>query len=237
MKENFSIFKEFFSMIKEAIIVLLFLILILWPSYFQKKLVDMGINKVEIMGMNMDLIKEKEKMEKTADASTSVANMQIEMNNLKGAIDSIAGTARNPEEKKTLNTLASKTVKIVNAAKKIDNNLKNQMSMQQDVLTQMKIVAPKEGWICVGKLNEDKKEWDSSVNNSIQEHKTNYAEGEILTILDDVYLRSNGSPLVNPDSKVTGIIKGGEQVKYLAKDYAHSVGGGWFLWLKVSKNS
>jgi len=235
MKEKIQLLREVFSMLREAIIVLLFLILLLFPKAFKNKLVDMGFSKLEFMGMNMDL---DEQIKETADAGKQVADLQLQASGLKSVIDSIQNKSNNPEEKKILKDLSVKTEKMYTTANKLDGNLKQRMSVQQDALAQqMNIKAPDEGWIYAGKINQAKTDWVLAIKPTIAERKQAYAEGEELTITDDVYLRKDEATSMHANSEVISVVKAGEKVIFLDKDYSHAIGGGWFVWLKVRRIS
>jgi hypothetical protein len=235
MKERIQLLKEIFLLLREAIIVLLFLFLLMFPTSFKNKLVELGFSRVEFMGMDMNL---SEQIKETADAGKQVADLQLQASGLKSVIDSIQKKSTNPEEKKILKSLSNKTETMYSTANKLDGNIKQRMSVQQEALTeQTNIKAPDEGWIYAGKINQEQTTWLLSIKPTIAERKINYESGEELTITDDVYLRKDEVTTMRANSEVIAVIKAGEKVIFIEKDYSHAVGGGWFMWLKVRRNS
>jgi hypothetical protein len=230
MKETIQGMKEFFAMLKEAIIVIIFLLLILWPTGLKTQLSKIGFDGLNFMGMSMSF-------KETAEAGKEVAAIQQQVSGLTSVIDSLSSKSSNPAEKQLLEKLSSNTKEIVVATKALDNKFKDQISNQQSTLPQNMIEQiPDIGWIYAGKLKENKTDKDASVTPTVMPLKGEYNNQEVLTVTDDVYLRNDGDALKHANADIITVLKTGEQVTYLAKDYSHSVGGGWFLWLKVKRN-
>jgi len=232
MKEKLSTLKEFFGMLREALIIFLFIFLFCFPTAFKAQLARMGFDKFDMGGLSMDL---KSQMKETAKTGKEVADVGKQIADLKAIIDSIANQTRNSEEKNTLISLSEQAENIYSSANILDNKVKQQLVKQQFDAEKLNIDLPEEGWIYAGKQNESKTAWDPSVPLTVAGSKINFSEGEILTIIDDVYLRNDAPALSHANSKVIAVIKASEKVRYLANDYSHAVGGGWFCWLKVQR--
>jgi hypothetical protein len=232
MKEKLSLLKEFFGMVREALIIFLFLFLFCFPTAFKSQLARVGFDKFDMGGLSMEI---KSQMKETAQTGDQVAELQQQIGSLKTIIDSLASKSTNSEEKKTLSGLAERTQSIYSSTDLLDTKVKQQLSLQQRDAVKLKINIADEGWIYVGKLNETKTEWDNSIPSTIAEHKLDFQSGDIVTIIDDVYLRSDGASTSHANSQVIGVIKASEKVIYLSKDFSHAVNGGWFLWLRVRR--
>ena len=233
MKEKFQTIREFFASLREAIIVLLFLFLIFFPNKFKERLAEMGFEVFEWGGLKLNL---KEQYEKAKNAGQQVDELKTQSQQIYAALDSVSKRIGTPGEKKLIDSLKMQTGRIISLSSNLDNNMKTQLAVQEQVLTKSNLIEQaEEGWIYAGKINEAKTQWERSVKKTIAESVTDFKPGHLITIVDDVYLRSGKDERQFKSAKILSVIKEKEKVEFIAIDYSHAIGGGWFVWLKVRR--
>lgn len=188
--------KDIIGIVKEAALIMLFLTFFIFPSAVSNRLQEAGFYQGSFMGMDW-----KSKMEK-AEASTqmslknghSVSLIQENMQHL----DSLVASLQNSDSFKSnpaLKTIAKQLKISTDSVNSVDARIKTNLISQQDFISSVSDKkAPDAGWIFLGKAKIAGDEWQPGNPKTIDSIKPRELQDKILTIKEDVYLRSAAKP-------------------------------------------
>jgi len=106
---------------------------------------------------------------------------------------------------------------------------------QNSVERQSPNAAATEGWIFLGRVDENKQRWLIANGRPIAGGEfPQLTPGQELVLTDGLYLRSEGAPGQRASSPILDVIPAGTKVEVIDIDtQSHALAGGWFVWAKV----
>ena len=219
--------KEIFITFKEGLIVIVFLCLIIFPSFVKGVLGNLGISQINIAGMTAQIDKQEKTTKVTANDADS---LHRQLTSLNDTLNTIRQKIKDSAGKRIVAELSAKTSSMLQASNALNDNIINQISEQQNFAKQNLNADPlQQGWIFAGKKDEAQANWVANYHNTIKELKPAYSSGDKLTIIDNVYVRDG----FHSSSNIVTVAKEGQQVEYIEMQSLHALGGGYFIWFKI----
>lgn len=224
--------KEVLVVLREAILPVIFISLLLFPSLVNNVLQNAGFTEGSFAGLTW-----QKSVEQTKVASKYVADVGTELEEIKKELEQLEVSNSNPSVQRNVESLLTRIEDSQKKTKVADQTLKSSLINQEEVI-ERKTSQSKEqiGWIYLGKVDENKIRWERGYPKSIVPVKVeSVREGEVLKINDDVYLRGEVSSGPRSAASVLSVVRVNEQVQVLNLDFSHAKGGGWFVWTKVRR--
>ena len=230
--QGLSFIKEILVVLREAILPVIFILLLLFPSLINTALQNAGFTEGSFAGLTW-----KKSVEQTKIASQYVADVGSELEEIRKELEQLKGSNTNPSVQRNVESLLTRIEDSQNKTKVADQTLKSSLKNQEDVIERKDLQSKEQiGWIYLGKVDENKTGWERGYPKSIVPVRVeSVREGEVLKINDDVYLRGEVSSGPRSAATVLSVVKVNEQVQVLELDYSHAKGGGWFAWVKVKR--
>jgi len=222
VKDSVTIAKEGFVTMREVTILLiltLFLTSVDFESFLMRKLNHAGIT--EVMGVKLQT-QQQAAVETAKESSQRVSELENQVNELASIIGKLKEkTKPAPVPDAVVNSLVSPAIappkkpkvssgqidKISKQVDKIQQTISvakeatsTNLATQQTTLSVMdpKTSIPMDGWVYLGKINNDRTDWDDGKPNPID--LISYKDlkvGMTVTTFRNANLRSNPSPLAN----------------------------------------
>lgn len=234
MKEKMNFIKDFCATFKEALIVFVFILFLLFPEGIKNIFSRLGVTQLNVAGITATI---KQQQEGTIKIGQDADSLRRQITQLTDSIKTIASRVSDSEDKKLLTGISQKANNLVALSNSLNNNVINQISQQQNLAAKaLNTTEEQVGWIFAGKVDETKKNWITSSHHTIKELKPEYNYGDQVTVIDNVYVRdgdANGTNHAN--GSIISVAKTGDMLTYLEEDFSHAAGGGWFVWMKVKK--
>ncbi len=250
LKDRVAIFKDAFAGIREAMLVVLLLVLIIDPGIVARWLNASPFGKVGVFGLTLE---QKEKAAQTSVATgQSIAQLT---NRASAAEEQVAKLTETIQQLKQTASpaaapeLARLEVQARTAYQSIGQTLTAAdtaaRSNAQSIAVQSKVLqsegskaVAQTGWVMAGRVDATKTLWagqrpyvTAASPAALADGTTSFTVAASLRSLSDP---ADGSgQFARRD--VVGALAEGERVKILDKGYFPARGGGYFLWLKVQR--
>jgi hypothetical protein len=227
LKDNVSIFKDFFTLVKDVFVGLLVAALLLWPARLNDKLKAAGFTTGNFGVLSWSA-------QSTAqNVSQAKQDVQDGTNGLE-ALANDPKYAKDPRVRDILAKLKTSEANITSA----DATLKTTVAAQQSAAQPATATAAPavEGWILLGRIDQNKKQWVTENVNVAGGKSYSAAVGQEFELSEAVYLRSASSPGQRATGAILSVLPAGSKIKVLELDdqSSHALGGGWFVWARVS---
>jgi hypothetical protein len=226
MKDNISIFKDFFTLVKDVFVGVLVGALLLWPARLNDKLKAAGFTTGNFGVFSW-----------SAQTAQNVSQAKQDVQDGTTGLEAVANDpkyAKDPRLKEILEKLKTSEANITSA----DATLKNTVAQQQNAAQQPSAAKASEveGWILLGRVDQDRREWVTANINLAGGKTYSPAVGQELELSESVYLRTPSAPGKRATGAILGVLPEGSKVKVLELDdqSSHALGGGWFVWARVS---
>lgn len=226
--------KDVVSLSRDAIILLVFVLLLLSPATINGVLVAAGFTEGSIAGFTWK--KEIEAAEeKSKDAGQAFSKLEAQLLEFKEELKEVGQKTDDPEAKSAIVELDKKVESAQRNAQSANEAVKSSLLTQQQIIQQVSpTAAPKAaGWIYLGKVQEDKTRWISGHPATVAPIEADLKPPTLLKIQYDTYLRGDADSGTRSASTVSGVLKAGEMVEVVEVDYSHMKRGGWAVWAKV----
>jgi hypothetical protein len=227
IKDNVSIFKDFFTLVKDIFVGVLIAALLLWPTRLNDKLKAAGFTTGNFGVLSWS----------AQSTAQNVSQAKQDVQDGTTGLEALANDpkyAKDPRVKDILGKLKTSEANITSA----DAMLKNTVAQQQSATQQQSptTAPPTEGWIMLGRIDQDKKQWVTENVNLAGATAYSLAVGQELELSQSVYLRALSSPGQRATGAILSVLPAGSKVKVLELDdqSSHALAGGWFVWARVS---
>lgn len=228
-----SILKDLTVILRDGIILILFLLLIITPGRINSILVSAGFTKGTIGGLSWEA-KLKTAADETRTVGQSVDLARRNYDSLAGRLKALEQKMKDPRlksEVKQINDLVTVSQGELDVA---DRTVKRSLASQQQIVAE---IAPTQasvgGWIYVGKVNQNKSNWEQGSPVTVASFPLPFRVDRILNVTDDAYLRAEGSAGARASASIVGVVKAGAEVRVESYDFSPVPGGGWFVWAQV----
>jgi hypothetical protein len=210
---------------REALIVVMFLLLLLWPSAFNGVLERAGFTKGSLMGFEWQK-QLKDSTEQAKGAGDAITQIQARLQGLEKSLEGVTG----PDAA----ALKAQVRALVQDTQKADQATMNSLATQQRLIAQATPAAVEtSGWIYVGKTTSAHDKWtgDQALDNvSLSELRA----GTRVRMDRDVYVRDNDGRDPKNLGSIVGVLPRGEQV--VIQDVAFQPRPTFVaVWLKVKR--
>lgn len=229
MKITIENIKNSIGILREAIIVIAFILVLVFPNTFNSILQRAGFTKGSLLGFDW-----KKSSQETKVAAQEVADTNQQLKDLEHKLKSFEKTNSLAQPDSNINELKEQVHNLIEKTNIADKALKISLIQQEAVLSAAgKEIAADSGWIFLGRVNQEKDSWTEGSPETVKSTKPDLDRGTILTIIDDVYLRGETNGKWHSQGPVLSVAKFGEKVEVIEKDYSSARIGGWFVWAKV----
>jgi hypothetical protein len=216
--------KDVLGVAREALLVVLFLLLLLWPSGFNSILVNAGFTKGSVMGFEWEKLKAS--TEQAKGAGDAITQIQDRLQGLERSLEGATGPGTD--------ALRAQVRELVQDTQKADQATKSSLITQQRLIAQASPAAvDTSGWIYAGKTTPARDKWtgDQTFDNvPLSELRA----GTRVRVDRDVYLRDNDGRDAKNLGRVVAVLPRGEQAE--VQDVAfHPRAGFVAVWVQVKK--
>ncbi|MBC8185712.1 hypothetical protein H8E88_31890 [candidate division KSB1 bacterium] len=223
--------KNFLSAIREAIIIALFILVLIFPGTFNKILNEAGFTKGSLLGFDWEKTQEE-----TADAAKEVAAVNEELVEIKEQLTAVQSQPVNqrPESYRKIN---QQVQILITKSEKADRKLKASLYDQQQALQATgRTIKVQSGWLGLGRVKETKTTWMHGNPTTIQMVDPDIKPGVTLILKTDTYLRNETPGQWHSQGKILSVLKVGEKVKVIRQvDYSPAKSGGFYVWAYVER--
>ena len=225
-------FKDALSALRDALLIVLVLLLLLAPLTLRRRLTEAGFLDGSA-GANWKAVM-KTAAGQARNAGQQIGDLEATLAAAATRVSAMAANATDPALEAAVKQLATELGESQEKARLADHAVKNSVRMQQHL---MEKAAPAtiatRGWIYVGTATEDKQRWTASA--TVDARPPNVQLGAVLKIRDEIYLRkdSGESHAAAPVIAVLGV---GSSVEVRRVDYLPVEGGGWLVWANVTRH-
>lgn len=233
VKQYIETSKSFLGVLKDAVILIVAILLFGFPTFLSKRLNDSGITKAHlgIVEWENQAVKTKEDYAKLAKETD---DLKTQLTTTKHKFDSIVKTIKDTIAKKSIESLTTEINSSITQVTTTSSALKNGLFKQQTFVEENILGNDNNGgWIFLGKVSEDKKQWLQANTILANENKMPYMlEGKSVKIVDDVYLRQGNEGVASnyTNLPIQKVIKQGQIVTINKIGYTHAINGGNFIW-------
>ena len=231
-----AIVKDSFTVLRDCILVILFVFLVFFPVTLNQRLADAGFTEGSVAGFKWQKqIKAAE--EKTKNAAQMVSQLPEQFVKLGQNLETLGSQTSDAKLKASISELVQEVKQWEGGAKSANSDLSASLISQQQIVDQL---APGKietsGWLYLGKVTEDKKQWIGSAPENVYPVPAEIAPGTTLKTRRNTYLHADGPAGKRKSAPVLAGIKDGQSVEVTdPPDYSHKEGGGWFVWAKVKR--
>lgn len=236
MKEKIALIKEILASVREGILILVFIMVLFAPKVVNTILNNAGFVKGSIMGFEwkskVDSLKKNSR-----DMGTLVSHISEQrIPSLNSAIESLEKKISDPVLKDTLNSIKQQLTSIQNETHKADDMIQHAIIQQEHFNPEKAVTPTQTGWFYGGYVTPNKKNWMPQSQKNIDGNEPPQTKGDKVKLSADTYLREDNGNEFYTKAPVISVLQQNTEYEILDVGYTHAVKGGYFLWIKVSKN-
>ncbi len=223
--------KNFLSAIREAIIIALFILVLIFPGTFNKILNEAGFTKGSLLGFDWEKTQEE-----TAEAAKEVAAVNNELVEIKEQLTAVQSQPVN-QRQESYRKINQQVKTLITKSENADRKLKVSLYDQQEALQATgKTIKAQSGWLGLGRVNEAKAAWMSDNPTTIKKVNVNIKPGTMLILKTDAYLRGETSGKWHSQGKILSVLQVGEKVKVIRQvNYSPAKSGSFYVWAYVER--
>lgn len=217
-----------FALLREIFVVMLFFLLLFWPTAFSTLLTRVGISKVPTPFGDIDV----------KDAGNTVSSLNRGLTDTVARLQTMQATTSDQKGKQDLKEVTDYLQDLQEQAQATDQSLKTNLASQQATLEKTSPQSEQlAGWLFLGRVADDKAHWSpEGAKNVAPTLSPVLAVGQHFTVTAPVYLHDNAPSGTHFGGKVIGVVPAGGQVAVIAPpQYSHAIAGGAFLWVNVQR--
>jgi hypothetical protein len=209
--------KSVFSILKDTVLFITIIIIFIYPNETKNFLLTRGVNNIDFLG-NKIILK---------DIGQKISGSEQ-------VVDLLNSGKFGPDE---INLLKKFFENVQAANEKIKSSLADTpggggllTASKDQPVTSAATGSSQYGWVFAGKIDENKTAWSPNTTRTVNEENLTSSS---VTLTDDVYVRADTTSGKHASAPILGVMRNGDVVQVLDRDYSHGIGGGWFMWLKV----
>ena len=228
-----GVVRNLVSALRDSVLFLVFLLLLLTPDTLRNRLEDAGFTKGAIAGFEWKATI-KSTVEQTKTIGQKVEKANEDYKDFIVRLNTLEKKIQDPSLKSTVQGIEKEVEASRQALGQVDQTIRKSLSAQQQLVKKVTPSAVTEaGWIYLGWITEDKKDWANDSRFTTDARSPQLLRGKLLTVTDEVYVHADGPALGRAKAKILGVFDRGDTVKVVNLDYSHARRGGWFLWAEV----
>jgi hypothetical protein len=242
----FGLVKDGSTIARDLIFLILFVLLLRWPTTLSNLLSSAGVTEV-----NAGIFVWKQQLQASADQNKAAAQANSaatdSLGDVQTALTAIAAQSKDPSIKAQATQALGQVNGSLSSLQNVDQSLTKSLVTQQTILQTpttsaqanapaANIVSP-QGWVYLGKVDEARQNWVTPPQPKVSSSTPVPQVGQTITLTDDLYLRADkGSSQTYNQAAITGAVRSGSAAKVLDLQPSRARGGGYFLWAKISVN-
>ena len=232
-----TLLKNLVAALRDAVIFLLFVLLLATPETIKQRLERAGFHEGEIAGFKWQA-QLKNAAAETKSAGAQVEQASKEYETLLVRLKELESKVTTPEAKAAVREVNQAAAESQAQLESADKVLKRSLATQQDIVAQASPGSVAEaGWVYLGKISEDRSQWIEGSPKTVQAvPPKDLSRGARLAVKDDVYVRGDSGQSARSAAPIVGVAKTGETLTVTDVEYSHARGGGWFVWTKVRRS-
>lgn len=225
--------EQVIRLLRDVAIGGVFFCLVAAPKFVGQRLKDAGFTKFDRGGITWEADVQKAS-DKTKDAAVTVSNTTQTLQNAIASLNELSSQAQEPKVKDEIKNLTGQMNSALGNVQVADDSLKESLLTQQTLLAQSKpnsSPSTEQGWIFVGKIDQDKRGWVSGSPKNILPVGWPIKAGQTIVVSGLSYLRGDS----HSGASVVTVLK--DRTRLAVEDVdisSHAIGGGWFVWVKTA---
>jgi hypothetical protein len=227
--------KDLLGLMREACIVLLFVLVLATPEWFGSLVQRSGITKVSAFGVEWEK-QIKVSSDQAKDAGEAIAKIEDRVKDLGERLTKVRERSTEPGVRAQLALLVVDVGRLITDTQDADRATKKSLKTQQHVIAQVSpTTAETTGWMYLGMATGSAQAWKDGRPRKIDPVALSALKpGTRVRTKEDVYLRADTGKDAGNLPRVTSVLPGGEQVEILTVDY-HARADGLAVWAKVKR--
>lgn len=229
-----------FNLLRDVILVILFVVLLCFPAQLNSILTTAGISQ-----LNGGIFTWQQQAQKAATQSTAAAQATSaaseSLDGVKSTLESIASQSKDPSIRKqatdAANQAAGSIVSLESASSSLAHSVVTQQNLLQSTQTGSNSSPPASvsaGWVYVGKADSTHQHWTTPPAPRIAAASPAVTVGQVVTFTDSVFLRADkAANQTFNQAAILGAVRTGSTAAITEDAYSPARGGGDFLWVKV----
>jgi hypothetical protein len=246
-KSLIDVAKDGLNILRDLVLLGLFVLLLHWPGQFKALLNRAGIKEVDagFFKWQQDAVAEAATQNKKAAEANGNASVTLQA--VQGTLDTIVSTSSNPDIRKKAQDAADQVKDTLTTLGKAGDSLNQSLVAQQKVLASAgqngqpasAVPIATQGWIYLGKVDTSHGNWVDPPKPATTLASPKLTAGETITLSKDVSLHDNKAPGQTSfnQAAVLAAVPGGSTATVVGFDYSKALGGGDFLWARVVVSS
>jgi hypothetical protein len=242
LNKSIEVFKNFFGMLKEGILILLFAFIFFFPKKINSILLNAGFTNGDVMGFKWEkqLADTKKSLQAAGNANS---NAQVQIEKLQGTIDTLSKHVSDTKTLTKINEVKSDIAVFKANVQLADKSVQKGMIQQQEMLSSVSpdMVKPEYGWVYLGKVDATQTNWIKTekmtiAETSIKQLKNN--SNTPIALVDNVYLRKGSIETEFGFSTlpILSTVKTGEAIVVNKLKFVKAKDGNFYVWACTNIN-
>lgn len=230
--------EQVIRLLRDAVIGVVFLCLVAAPKFVGQRLKDAGFTKFDRGGITWEADLQKAS-DKTKDAAATVSGATQTLQDAIASLNVLSSQTHEANVRDGIQKQISQMNSALGNVQVADDSLKESLLTQQTLLAQSKpnsSPSTQQGWIFVGKIDEDKRGWVSGSPKNILPIGWPIKAGQTIVVSGLSYLRDDSDSHSHSGASVVTVLKDRTKlvVESVDDSSSHAIGGGWFVWVKTA---
>jgi hypothetical protein len=228
--------KDALAVLREALLVLGFLMLLFLPERFNGLLDRAGFTKGSLLGFEWQKVI-KESTDQAKGAGDAISQVEGRLKEFDDRLQALAGQSTDARVKTEIAALSKDVQASLQETARADRAAKSSVLTQQQLIAQVAPAAlDATGWMYLGRASGPRGPWLAGSPETIEAVPPDALKpGARLRARDDVYLRAEAGPgQQHADGRVLSVVPRGREVEVVAVDYPTRPWG-VAVWAKVNR--
>ena len=232
--------QSLFTTLRDIFLVLLFVVLLCFPSRLNSVLTRAGISQI-----NGGIFTWEKQAQQAATQSTDAAQANSSaseaLDEVKSALDQIAGQSTDPNIKAEATNAATQAAGSIASLDNANSSLAHSVLTLQTAVQGTPNAAqafPTEGWVLLGNVDSTHQRWTHSTTPKIASASPAVTVGQVVTFADNVFLRADEAQnQTHNQAAILGVVRSGSNAVVTDVDYVLNHKGNAHFWVKVKMKS
>jgi hypothetical protein len=233
--------QSLFTVLRDVFLVILFVILLCFPSQLNSMLSKAGISQLN-GGIFTWQAQAQQAATQSKTAAQAGAAASDSLSEVKSALDAIASQSKDPAIKKQATDAANQAAGSISSLDSANSSLARSVVTQESMAhssgpgtESTTSSSASQGWVYVGKADPTHQHWADIPKPKIATASPAVAIGQVVTFTDDIFLRADKEQgQTFNQAAILGAVRAGNRATISQLQYSHARIGGDFVWIKVS---
>ncbi len=232
--------QSLFTVLRDVFLVILFVILLCFPTQFNSMLTKAGISQ-----LNGGIFTWQQQAQQATTQSTNAAQSNSSaseaLDDIKSALEDIASQSTDPNIQKQATDAANQAAGSIASLENANSSLAHSVLTLQTAAqaTQSEAQAsPAGGWVLLGNADPTHQQWTKSTTPKIANASPAVIVGQVVTFADNVFLRGDAAQnQTHNQASISGAVRSGSTAVITDVDYVANKKKNAHVWVKVKMKS